>query len=173
MKELKERGIIIPSKSTPNRAGNAENKGINADMLFDSEKAREIIESQTPMDDARVHRVRECLASKGIVLEQSVELDQYLISNGKEAITFSDGTMVMHTKVSASGFYEELIHYGQIRSGRVKHGDEGNRLMLEIEAQERLLKCQKAYKITEYEVGVLTENLNQYKLMLERLLGRR
>ena len=83
--------------------------------MFYSEKSRGIIEKQTPIDEMIVKRVKESLAKKGIILEQSEEWDKYLITTGREAVTYTDGTMVMHTRVSASGFFEELIHYGQIK----------------------------------------------------------
>ena len=71
--------------------------------------------------------------------------------------------------VSASGFYEELIHYGQLKSGRAVEGNAENQLLMEIEAQERLIKYQKAYKITDYEVEILKDNLNDYNIKLENL----
>jgi len=40
---------------------------------------------------------------------------------------------------------------------------------MEIEAKERLIKYQKAYKITDYEIGILKEVLNEYITELENL----
>lgn len=135
-------------------------------MLY-SEKSREIIEKQKPIDKVIVERVKKALSKKDVVLEQSAEWDKYLISTGKEAIIFTDGTIVMHTNVSASGFFEELIHYGQVKSGRAVFGDEENILLMEIETQERLIAHQKAYNITQFEVEVLTETLEWYRMQLE------
>jgi len=139
-------------------------------MVFNSEKARKIIEAQTPMDTETIDRVKEALSRKGTTLAQSDEIDEYLIRNGKEASTFTDGTIIMHTRVSASGFYEELIHYGQLKNAKVIHGSEQSRLLMEIEAQERLIKHQKAYKITDYEIELLRENLKIYQIELKELL---
>ena len=139
-------------------------------MMFNSEKAVEIINEQTPIDPMVVGRVKKALAGKGVVLDQSEELDDYLVFQGKEAITFSDGrTIIIHTNASASGFYEELIHYGQIKSGRAIEGNKENNLLMEIEAQERLLKYRKAYRITHFETEVLTNNLNHYRKQLQEL----
>ena len=132
-------------------------------IMFTSEKAAEIMNNQQPIDIIIVERVKENLAKKGVVLAQSSDLDRMLISRGQEAVTYSDGTMVMHTKVSASGFYEELLHYGQIKNGRAIYGNRQNELILEIEAKEKLIKNQKAYKITDYEVEILKNVLNEYK----------
>ena len=137
--------------------------------MLNSEKAKEIMGTQQPMDTVVVERVKKVLAEKGVVLEQSAELDKWLISKGAEAITFSNGDIIMHTNVSASGFYEELIHYGQLKNGRAILENEKNNLLLEIEAKERLLKYQKAYKITDYEIEVLTNVLNNYKMRLENI----
>lgn len=137
--------------------------------MLNSEKAKKIIARQQPISQDIINRVKNNLAEKGIVLEQSTEWDRYLISNGNEAITFSDGTMVMHTNVSASGFYEELIHYGQIKQGRANAGDIENNLLLEIETKKRLIKNKKAYKITDYEIEVLKDILNEYQTRLNEL----
>jgi hypothetical protein len=77
--------------------------------------------------------------------------------------------ILIHTRVSASGFFEELIHYGQVKSERAIFGDEENMLLMEIEAQEKLLRNQKAYGITQFEAEILTNNLNWYKIQLENL----
>ena len=138
--------------------------------MLNSEKAREIINKQQPVSQDIINRVKNNLAQKGVILSQSAELDEYLISQGKEAITFSDGqTIIMHTKASASGFYEEMIHLGQIKKGRAIENDKKNNILLEIEAKERLIKYQKAYKITDYEISNINEALNHYKVLLNNL----
>jgi len=137
-------------------------------MLY-SEKSQNIINKQKPIDKKTVARVKNALAVKGIVLEQSVEWDNYLVVKGMEAVTYNDKTIIMHTNVSASGFYEKLIHYGQLKKKHVELGDEEEILLLEIEAQERLIKNQRAYKITDFEIEILTKNLNWYIIQLEKL----
>lgn len=142
-------------------------------MQFQSEKSEEIVSKQKPMTVSVIDRVKMSLAEKNVVLDQSAEWDAYLMANGTEAITFSDGTIILHTRVSASGFFEELIHYGQVMSGRAVPGDEENTLLMEIEAQERLIKHQSAYGITDYEIEVLRSNLCHYCNQLGVLRGRR
>jgi hypothetical protein len=87
-----------------------DKKAGSENNMLHSEKAKLIINKQAPIDLAIIKRVKEAFAKKGGILEQSVHIDNYLISQGKEAATYSDGSIIMHTKVSASGFYEELIH---------------------------------------------------------------
>ena len=139
--------------------------------MLNSEKSKDIIAKQPPMDIAIVNKVKEALLRKGVVLDQSEEIDEYLIDSGNEAATYSDGTIIMHSKVSASGFFEELIHYGQLLNGKVIFGNRENTLLLEIEAQERLIKHQKAYGISDFETEVLKGNLEKYKNGLKELRG--
>jgi len=138
-------------------------------VFLSSEKAHEIISKQKPIDKKTVDRVKAALARKGTVLEQSLEWDEHLIRNFAEAVTYSDGTIIMHTKVSASGFFEELIHYGQVKSGRAIFGNHQNNLEMEIEAKDKLLRNQRAYGITDFEVELLTSTLQKYKIELETL----
>jgi|GEM_PF-5101468 len=59
--------------------------------MLNSEKAAEIVNNQAPMDSAVIERVKKALAKKGVILAQSADIDNYLISYGKEAATYSDG----------------------------------------------------------------------------------
>ena len=158
--------LIIDGYGFGNYNTAMENRGF---IALISEKAAEIIENQKPVGKEVLARVKSSLAAKGVTVEQSPDIDKWLISKGAEAVTFSDGMILMHTKVSASGFFEELIHYGQIRNGRVIEGDIENNLALEIEAKERLIKNRKAYRITDYEVGILTDILNEYRIQLDTM----
>ena len=147
-------------------------KNYNDRMKFvslNSEKTEEILKMQEPMDLERLRRIKEGLARQDIVVEQSDEWDRYLVSKGAEALTFSDRSIVMHTKVSASGCFEELIHYGQIKSGRAidVNAESNNNVLMEIEAKERLIKYKDSYGITDYEVDILTDSLNWYKILLD------
>jgi len=139
------------------------------DIMLISEKAREIIEKQEPISKEIIKRVKKALEQKGVALEQSDEMDKWLISKGAEAVTFSNGTIILHTKASASGLFEELIHYGQIKNGRAIAGNDENNLLMEIEAKERLIKYRNAYKITDYEIEVLKNILDDYKALLENI----
>ena len=61
---------------------------------------------------------------------------------------------------------EELIHYGQILKGLQIEGDIENNILLEIATKEKLIKNQKPYKITDYEIEILTNSINNYKMDL-------
>jgi len=138
--------------------------------MLNSEKAIEIINTQVPMDTAVIKRVKNNLAKKGVLLEQSEEIDKNLIKRSREAVVYAPGNIIlMHTKVSASGFYEELIHYGQIKSGKFDIYSPIDVVKMEIEAQKKLIKYKKAYKITDYEIEVLKNNLKWYVNKLKEL----
>jgi len=140
--------------------------------MLNSEKAAEIINNQPPISQNIVNRVKNRLAEKGADLMQSEELDNYLMLRGVEAVTLAPGNVIiMHTKVSASGFYEELIHYGQFKRGDVNINSKMDVIKKEIEAQKKLIKYQRAYKITDYEIKVLTNNLEKYIIDLEILMN--
>ena len=142
-------------------------------VLFNSEKAAEIIAQQKPMDPQVIARVRANLEKKGIYIVQDEDGDAYVISQGSEAVVMYEGgsetTIVMHTNISASGFFEELIHIGQLQSGRAIIYDKENEIEMEIEAKERLIKNQCAYEITDFEVAELTKSLNSYRIRLDEM----
>ena len=130
-------------------------------ISLSSEKSAEIIARQKPMRVEVIERVRANLENKGISLVQSEEINGFLLSRGSEGVTFyGEPVICLHTNASASGFFEELIHLGQILDGRVKENDDENRLLLEIEAKQRLLMNRRAYGITDFEVEVITKSLN-------------
>ena len=54
-------------------------------------------------------------------------------------------------------------------SGRVDFDSVENRIRMEIDAKECLIRNQRAYGITDFEVTVLTEALESYKMQLEEM----
>ena len=141
-------------------------------IMFDSKKAAKILDKQQPVSQDIITRVKNKLAEKAVILDQSEEWDRFLMQRGAEAVTLAPGdVIIMHTKVSASGFYEELIHYGQLKRGTVNTESKRDIIQKEIEAQEKLIKYQKAYKITDYEIEVLKNNLEHYRIKLEIIIN--
>ena len=62
--------------------------------------------------------------------------------------------------------FEELIHATQFRKGE-NDGNYESRLLCEIAAQEKLLRHQKVYKLTQTEVKQTESALEQYKKELD------
>jgi len=140
--------------------------------MLNSKKTDEIIDNQIPISREIIKRVKNNLAEKGVTLAQSEELDIFLIQRGAEAATLAPGdVIIMHTKVSASGFYEELIHYGQLKRGGFDIYSDVENLKKEIEAQEKMIKYQKAYRITDYEIEILKNNLKDYRKKLDKIMN--
>ncbi|MCL2816116.1 MAG: hypothetical protein FWD23_16100, partial [Oscillospiraceae bacterium] len=59
--------------------------------------------------------------------------------------------------------------YGQIKSGMAVEGHAENNILMEVQAKEKLIKYQKAYKITDYEIDVIKNSISEYKEKLENL----
>ena len=138
--------------------------------MLNSEKAQAVILKQIPLDKTVVERVKQALERKGVTLSQSEDIDKNLISRGREATVYDPGDLIlMHTRVSVSGFFEELIHYGQILNGHYNRNSPTDIIKMEIEAQEKLIKHRDAYRIPDEEIALLTENLAHYKMTLVRL----
>ena len=69
---------------------------------------------------------------------------------------------------STSAVFEEFIHVTQHRKGRVdrlvkKHGPDEAQRLLEIEAQETLIRNQKAWKIPDSENEQTIERLEELR----------
>lgn len=95
--------------------------------------------------------------------------DAYLKLKNAEAITYNSKTILLHQHPSRSAVYEELIHATQYRQGK-NDGSLKTRLLCEIEAQEKLLKYQKSYKLTKEEVLQTEKALKAYQKELSELL---
>ena len=128
------------------------------------------VEDIPSMNEAKFNTMKRNLEKQGVSIIQDADGDAYLKGMAAEAITLSDGSAVIFQSgrtPSASAVFEETIHvtqirkYGQTKStGDVKGSIEY--LNREIEANEKLLKYQKAYNLTEKDVESVKENLERY-----------
>jgi len=160
--------------------------GSNGDQTpIYSTKAADIIAKQEPVNPELLIRVKRAYEAQGGIIEQSEEWDQILTSQGKEAFVMFTGfgelpIIVLHSRVSASGLFEELIHTAQMADGRltpdVLNDEKRYSIMreeMEVEAKEKLLHHRLAYGITSFEVEVLTEGLESHKIALAKLLDEK
>ena len=135
------------------------------------------VEDIPSMDEHRFNVMKRNLERKGIAVIQDAESDAYLKYIGAEAMTLSDGSAVIFQSgrvPSASATFEEIIHSTQIKlKGMVETtGDErGNieYLNREIEANEKLLKYKKAYRLTDKDIESVEENLEMYYKKLKEV----
>lgn len=128
------------------------------------------------MDGKIFEKIKYNLKKQGVEIIQDIEGDAYLKAMGAEAMTLSDGSAVIFQSdrvPSASAVYEEVIHVSQIRrDGPIIATDNKKSvieyLQREIDANEKLLKNQKAYKLTDLDIKSVEENLSVYKKKLHK-----
>lgn len=145
-------------------------KDLSKKVSFSSDKAKEILNKQQPVNSEILSRVIKGLEKNGYSVQMGKDTDKLLELWGKEAyvITTNDGkaAIVFHSKLSASGLFEEIIHTAQTR----KFGYEYCQLHtheLEVEAKIKLLKYAKSYGITDYEKEVIKEDLMWHKSQIK------
>lgn len=135
-----------------------------------SEKSEEILSKQKLVDGVLLEKVVKNLRKQDITVWMDNEADRFLNKKGAEATTMNPNIIIFHSKLSASGMYEELIHLAQIRKlGREPTSLE--RIKMEIEAKEKLLRNKKSYGITDYEEDVIKDSINHYSKLLEKIGG--
>ena len=128
-------------------------------------------ETIPPMDEKRFNRIATNLEKRGIKVIQDADGDAYLAAMNAEAMTLSDGSAVIfqsHRVPSVSACFEEIIHTTQIRDNGMINAI-GNKdayieyLHREIEANEKVLRCAKAYGLTDLDRKSVQRNLKKYK----------
>lgn len=134
--------------------------------MFNSEKSADVLNKQPKVKPELLDRVIKNLNKQGYSVNKGEDVDRYLDTYGKEAVIFSSGDILFHSKLSTSGMYEEVIHLAQMR----RYGYEESRKMyvpLEIEAKTKILKNYKKYGISDFEVEVVKDSLLYYKKLQE------
>ena len=104
---------------------------------------------------------------QGGEIHRSAENDHYMDYMGVSAITSNKKCISFRNDrdPTATEVFEEFIHATQFRQERVTAN---NRLELEIEAAEKLIRNQKAYGIPDNEHLETMGNLEQYKILLKQ-----
>ncbi len=115
-----------------------------------------------PMPKKQLHRIEKSFKSQGGLIQYNDETDIYLKSKNAEAITYNEKTILIKQNPGRASVYEELIHATQYRNGE-NDGSYVSRLNCEIEAQRKLLRNSKAYKLTEAEIKQTKSALQQYE----------
>lgn len=115
-----------------------------------------------PMPKKQFQRIEKAFKRHGGMFQYSKETDAYLDSKNAEAITYNATTILFKRNPGRASVFEELIHSTQYRTGR-NDGSYKSRLLCEIEAQEKLLRCKKVYKLTDIEIKQTEQALQDYK----------
>ncbi len=122
-----------------------------------------------PMPKRQFQRIVKRFKAQGGLIQFGDETDAYLQSKNAEAITYNATTILIHQNPGRACVFEELIHTAQYRNGR-NDGSYPSRLRCEIEAQEKLLRYAKAYKLTEPEIYQTQKALEAYQKELDDYL---
>ena len=135
---------------------NSEKRGI-----IEMKRKKNDNKSET-MPKKQLQKIIKRFKKLGGTIQMSEETDKYLDSKFAEAITYDAHTILLRQKPSRASVFEELIHSAQYGTGK-NDGSYISRLKCEIEAQEKLLSYQKAYRLTKIEVEQTEKALNDYK----------
>ena len=119
------------------------------------------------MPKKQLQRIIKGYKRQGGVIQMNEATDAYLENKKAEAITYNSNTILLKQKPGRAAVFEELIHATQYRLDR-NDGSERSRLVCEIEAQEKLIRCQKSYGLTTQEVHQTERALKQYKADLKK-----
>jgi hypothetical protein len=126
-----------------------------------------------PMNAKRYQIVKKNLEAKGCSVISAVDDDlRFLIAMDAEAISDEVGILHRGEIPSASAFFEEIIHYTQIkRYGAVGETDFVERAAREVAANRKLLKHGKEYGFTKEDFEEIKRNLSLWEEDFERRAG--
>ncbi len=141
--------------------------------IFKSEKSKELLDKQPKVSSEIRDVIISDLKSKGALVNFGTD-DEFLEYKGAEGLTFvtTDGVQILyHSKLSASGLYEEKIHFEQIQKYGEKYCKQHYH-ELEIQAKENLLTNADKYNITSFEIPIIKRMLNYHIKQLEKINER-
>lgn len=119
-----------------------------------------------PMPKKQLQKIVKGFKRNGGTIQMNDATDAYLKSKNAEGITLNADTILLKQHSGRAAVFEELIHATQYKNG-ANDGSYVSRLLNEIAAQEKLLKYQKAYRLTSAEVKQTQKALKDYKKELE------
>lgn len=114
-----------------------------------------------PMDPVRFLKMKQAFDRSGGLIEQSEDIVRFLDYRDAEAVTWNAKEIWLRTNPTASQVFEEFIHTAQYRTGKLHMG---NRLEMEIEAAQKLIRNRRAYGIPASET---LETIQRLRRMLE------
>lgn len=162
-------GRVLPGKSFGKNVVNSGDSAIIKKSSMYRKKKAQAIE---PMPKRQLQKIVKAFRRNGGVMQMDDITDAYLSNKHAEAITYNEKTILLRQNPGRAAVFEELIHATQFRKGE-NDGTYESRLMCEISAQEKLLKYQKAYKLTAEEVKQTESALKAYRKELDEWKKRR
>lgn len=128
-----------------------------------------------PMNIELYNRMKSNLERRGcsvIAALHGSDDERFLLMFGAEAIADENGIMHLGEVPSASAFFEEIIHYTQIKKyGSMSSTDFIERDAREIAANRKLLKHGKNYGFSENDFSEIRNNLMQWEESFKRRVG--
>lgn len=115
-----------------------------------------------PMPKKQFRAIKKAFQQQGGIIQQNDEIDAYLEKKHAEGITYNAETILLKQNPGRASVFEELIHTAQYRNGK-NDGSVKSCLINEIEAQEKLIKYAKTYKLTEPEIKQTENALKKYR----------
>lgn len=162
-------GRVLPGRSFSKNVVNSGDSAIIKKSSMYRKKKQQAIE---PMPKKQLQKIAKAFRRNGGVMQMDDVTDAYLRNKHAEAITYNEKTILLRQTPGRAAVFEELIHATQFRKGE-NDGTYESRLMCEISAQEKLLKYQKAYKLTAGEVKQTESALKAYRKELDEWKKRR
>ena len=126
-----------------------------------------------PMDEAKYIRMKSGLEKIGCtVISAHGDDERFLIHFGAEAISDSHGILHLGDIPSASAFFEEIIHFAQMRKyGDMQTDDMIERTAREVAANRKLLAHGTEYGFTQEDFEDIRNNLAFWEKDFIRKVG--
>ena len=126
-----------------------------------------------PMDETKYIRMKSGLEKIGCsVIPAHGDDERFLILFGAEAISDSHGILHLGDVPSASAFFEEIIHFAQMRKyGEVQSDDLIERAAREVAANRKLLTHGTEYGFTQEDFEDIRNNLTFWENDFIRKVG--
>jgi hypothetical protein len=119
--------------------------------------------------------MKAAVEKNGGVILQSADVDAYLLYKARQmgatnvgGLTDNAKQILLPTNATRTAVFEEFIHTAQHRTGRVsklieQFGNIEAERLLEIEAAEKLIQNQRAWKLPQDEIDAVVKRLEQLR----------
>ena len=149
-------------------------KNVILNTKHTNRKISSSLEVVNPMDVGEYNRIKTALEKQGVEVFAAVDGDdlRYMKMIQAEG-TYSNGRITHIGEVPSRGtLFEEIIHRTQaVQYGELDSTDFVELCAREVEANRRLLKYQKEYRIDPIDVKEIEENLEKWENDFKRLTG--
>lgn len=137
---------------------------IKSEKMYRKKKTDKI----EPMPKKQLQKIVKVFRKNDGIIQMNAETDGYLEYKKAEAITYDAKTILLRQNSGRAAVFEELIHATQFRKG-MNDGSLRSRIICEIEAQNKLLRNAKAYKLTDAEIRQTRSALKAYEKQLDEM----